>query len=561
MEINSGTTCRCRSAIRCPADGYDFQSIITHETGHFLGMAHSGDDRATMFAQLHAGLDLRCGPCRPTTRPASARSTCPDGDRAVDPSVAPDGSGIVAEDACDPTPAPRLPERLRPVAGLRAVSRRRGRAAGRRRGAASRRLARRRGGGAPSSEGRADVVAHARHEPVVRRRCAASWPAKTSSATWSAIAAGAPARLAVDVEASGMFAYRARTCTVQLAWDDGEQVAVVDTLATSIAPLGELLGRRTDRSRSCTTSRSTRACSPRAGSRSPTSTTRPSRRGCSRAWRPGWPRSSTSELGVHIGKAMQQHDWRVRPLDERMLDYLAADVVHLEALEQKALDARSASAASRTPCSRRRATGSPPRSAAARSPRGRAAYARVKGAASPRRARARRAAGRWPSSASARPSAATCRRTGSSATTRSSPSRARVPRRRGTCARVRGVPSAAPRRARSSRPWRVASRRRGRQIPDEERALFERPQVPAAEARARREREMRLIAWRRAEAKRRGVDEQVVLPGHCASNTACLCIYWLRRIAINASVADGLRSLCGRPEHLARSSLRCDAAS
>ena len=41
-----------------------------------------------------------------------------------------------------------------------------------------------------------------------------------------------------------------------------------------------------------------------------------------------------AELGVHIGKTMQQHDWRVRPLDDRMLDYLAADVVHLEALEQ-----------------------------------------------------------------------------------------------------------------------------------------------------------------------------------------------------------------------------------
>ncbi len=55
-------------------------------------------------------------------------------------------------------------------------------------------------------------------------------------------AAARAARVAVDVEASGMFAYRARPCTVQLAWDDGGQVAVVDTLATSIAPLGELLG-------------------------------------------------------------------------------------------------------------------------------------------------------------------------------------------------------------------------------------------------------------------------------------------------------------------------------
>jgi len=30
--------------------------------------------------------------------------------------------------------------------------------------------------------------------------------------------------------------------------------------------------------------------------------------------------------------------------------------------------------------------------------------------------------------------------------------------------------------------------------------------------------EVRVSAWRRAEAKRRGVDEQAVLPGHCAQD-------------------------------------------
>lgn len=38
-----------------PADGYDFQSIMTHETGHFLGLAHSGDSKATMFASYVPG--------------------------------------------------------------------------------------------------------------------------------------------------------------------------------------------------------------------------------------------------------------------------------------------------------------------------------------------------------------------------------------------------------------------------------------------------------------------------------------------------------------------------
>src|SRR5262249_11424689 len=40
-----------------------------------------------------------------------------------------------------------------------------------------------------------------------------------------------------------------------------------------------------------------------------------------------------SELQVHIGKEMQHHDWRLRPLDAAMLAYLAADVAHLRALE------------------------------------------------------------------------------------------------------------------------------------------------------------------------------------------------------------------------------------
>jgi len=38
-----------------PLDGYDFASIVTHETGHFLGLAHSGDSHATMFASYKPG--------------------------------------------------------------------------------------------------------------------------------------------------------------------------------------------------------------------------------------------------------------------------------------------------------------------------------------------------------------------------------------------------------------------------------------------------------------------------------------------------------------------------
>jgi len=99
MEINS--TIPLTAGDPVPADGYDFESIVTHETGHFLGMAHSGDTHATMFAHYTQGstvmrsltADDVAGIC--TIYP-------PDFTRTVDPSVATGGS--VMEDACDPTP-------------------------------------------------------------------------------------------------------------------------------------------------------------------------------------------------------------------------------------------------------------------------------------------------------------------------------------------------------------------------------------------------------------------------------------------------------------------------
>jgi ribonuclease D len=57
-------------------------------------------------------------------------------------------------------------------------------------------------------------------------------------------------------------------------------------------------------------------------------------------------------------------------------------------------------------------------------------------------------------------------------------------------------------------------------LPEDERARLQRPRVPTAIHRARRDRESRLIAWRREEATRRGVDQQVVLPGHCLKDAA-----------------------------------------
>jgi hypothetical protein len=99
MEINSTVPLTVSGPV--PSEGNDFMSIITHESGHFFGMAHSNDDLATMFAHYTPGStymrnltsDDTAGIC--TIYP-------PGGARAVDPSVA-DG-GFVQEDTCDPTP-------------------------------------------------------------------------------------------------------------------------------------------------------------------------------------------------------------------------------------------------------------------------------------------------------------------------------------------------------------------------------------------------------------------------------------------------------------------------
>jgi hypothetical protein len=96
MEINTADQ-RVTLVDPVPSDGYDFDSIVTHEAGHFLGLAHSGDNRATMFANYtpgatamrHLTADDIAGVCTVYR---------PDGARAVlDGKVTPGPQ-------CDPTP-------------------------------------------------------------------------------------------------------------------------------------------------------------------------------------------------------------------------------------------------------------------------------------------------------------------------------------------------------------------------------------------------------------------------------------------------------------------------
>jgi hypothetical protein len=100
MEINTHDQ-TLSIAPTVPSDGYDFESIVTHETGHFLGMAHSTDTFATMYAHYTVGSELmRSLTVDDVTGICSIYS--PDGLRHV--ARAASASGTLPEEACDPTP-------------------------------------------------------------------------------------------------------------------------------------------------------------------------------------------------------------------------------------------------------------------------------------------------------------------------------------------------------------------------------------------------------------------------------------------------------------------------
>jgi hypothetical protein len=91
MELNS-TVGLVADGGPVPAGSYDLRNIITHEAGHFLGLAHSGDASAVMFASYHADATM--------LTPDDVSGICaiyaPDGTRATT-------AGAVQPGVCDPT--------------------------------------------------------------------------------------------------------------------------------------------------------------------------------------------------------------------------------------------------------------------------------------------------------------------------------------------------------------------------------------------------------------------------------------------------------------------------
>jgi len=97
MEINASVP--LSTATPLPANGYDFATVVTHETGHFLGLAHATLQSATMYAYLGVGETRR------TLSSDDVDGICtiypPNGTRSVATDA---GPGVVDATACDPTP-------------------------------------------------------------------------------------------------------------------------------------------------------------------------------------------------------------------------------------------------------------------------------------------------------------------------------------------------------------------------------------------------------------------------------------------------------------------------
>jgi ribonuclease D len=144
--------------------------------------------------------------------------------------------------------------------------------------------------------------------------------------------AAAP-RLALDCESNGMHAWRGRLCLLQLAiaYDDvpSDAVALVDTLAlVDLAPLVELLGPAGPVKilhDSGFDARLLRDAGITLGNVVDTSVMARFL-GCRET---GLGSLLGQRFGVALDKSLQQHDWARRPLGAREVAYLAGDVVDL----------------------------------------------------------------------------------------------------------------------------------------------------------------------------------------------------------------------------------------
>ena len=339
--------------------------------------------------------------------------------------------------------------------------------------------------------------------------------------------------IALDVEGDGLFRYRARLCTVQLAMRG--DIRVIDALACEDrSALGDVLGADGPRKivhDAAFDARMLHGAGLRLGNVLDTAVT--ARFVGESAT--GLASLLSKRFGIVLPKEQQQADWGRRPIDDDALMYLVDDVRHLFDLAESLLeDVRRLDIAQEIAeeCRYvlwRAAEGSeenviPP-------------WTRISGAtdlSAPARAVLRElavvrenAAQRWDVPA--------FKVISNDALLAISRKRPRTPSELGA------IPGAASGRARSLSGDILIAVRRGEtagDAPPEEIAMLSRGSMPPEERVIRRAREQALGAWRGEAAAQRGVDRQVILPGHCLNDLA----------ARGAKSADDLRGVRGLGE-------------
>jgi ribonuclease D len=311
-------------------------------------------------------------------------------------------------------------------------------------------------------------------------------------------------RIALDAEGDGFHRYRPRLCVLQLA-APGTKVAIVDTLAIdALDGLASLLGPHGPLKVVHDASFDARMLLRRGIVLDRVLDTAVAARFLGET-ATGLASLSSKYLGVALEKEHQQADWGERPLSMARLAYLEADVAHLVELSRR-LEARlreldlldEVEEESRYVL------------AMAREPEPvRAPWTRIKGARDlPEAALALLAALADVREEEAERQDVPPFRIAPNAALLEAAQRARDLH---ALRRVRGL------RALDDAALEEALARAERDGPPHEPVV----QPPPAEERARRRsREKALSGWRTAEAARRGVNEQAVLPGHCLRDLA-----------------------------------------
>lgn len=339
-------------------------------------------------------------------------------------------------------------------------------------------------------------------------------------------------RVALDLEGDGLFRYRSRLCTLQLKLDD--EVVLVDTLAAwdpelmaaALGPGGPLKIIHD----AAFDARLLFAHGVQLGNVFDTALA---------ARYLAAPATGLSALvqahcGVEIDKGKQQADWGRRPLEDADLAYLRGDVEFLFTLhdglrEELATAAIEAEYAAEVDYMLAQAL-LPPRGPSE-------PWMRIKGHRELRPAQRAvlRETARVREAAAEKQDVPLFRIMHDRVLLSVAE---RCPRSRGALKRIRG---AADGRATSLVDDMLQAIERGLSagvVPDDE-TTEAYPRAPAAtERKEKRQRQKALTAWRKTTAEARGVDPQIVLPGHCLQDLVAMCPGALPELAEVAGLGD-----------------------